>query len=351
MRRRRLRNRLQAWFVWALEVAFPCPPCQPVPALSVWWLGLASALLAQSTAECPDLAAVEARLRQTLGLREDAPLEQRFSVERQGEQLHVTARGKDDRLLGERLLPVQGSCDELAGAVAVVLAAWISDEHPEYLAGLPAPEAREAPVPAPAPASPPPTTEPVRPTQSAPALTRDEARSSAGRTGFVAARRFSVAAALGADFSSDVVPLGALGARWMPERLGLGAAVTAVVSGARRFDLSHGSVRYFRWPLLLGPAFRVPLGATALDVHAGAALAWLHIAGLEFSPPKQHDAVAAGAIASARLSIDAGALRPFAELSGVIWGSTTAFIGGTEVNKKLPQVEVYAAFGAAWQPP
>jgi len=307
--------------------------------------------VAQSTAECPDVAAVEAKLRQTLGLRDDAPLEQRVSVERQGEQLHVTARGKDDRLLGERLLPVQGSCDDLAGAVAVVLAAWISNEHPEYLAALPAPEATAEPAPE-APAPPPPPTEPVRATQSTPPPVRDQARSSAERKRSVAARHFSVAAALGADFSSSVVPLGSVSARWIPERLGLGGAVTAVVSGARRFELSKGGVSYFRWPLLVGPAFRFPIGATALDVHAGAALAWLRIAGVSFSPPEQHDAVAAGAATSARLTIAAGAIRPFAELSAVFWGPTTAFIqrSGKEVRKNLPRVEVYAAFGAAWQP-
>jgi hypothetical protein len=137
----------------------------------------------------------------------------------------------------------------------------------------------------------------------------------------------------------------------MPERFGFGAAFEIAASAARRVDLSHGGVRYFRWPLVLGPALRLPLGTTALDLHAGAALAWLHVAGVDFSPPKQHDAFTAGAVASARFTITAGAVRPFAELSGVLWGPTEAYIqrGDEEVSLRLPQIEVYATFGAAWQ--
>jgi hypothetical protein len=138
----------------------------------------------------------------------------------------------------------------------------------------------------------------------------------------------------------------------MPERWGLGGALTAMVTGARRVELSNGSVRYFRWPLVLGPAFRFPIGAASLDVHAGAALAWLHLEGLDYEPAQKHDAFSAGGALVARLVFASGLFRPFAELGGAVWGSTEAVVrrgDGDEVSVKLPQVEFYAAFGAAWQ--
>lgn len=319
--------------------------------MSVWWLGLVPALWAPSPTDCPEAATVEAKLRETLGLRAEVPIEERVSVEHRGEQLRVTARGKDDRLLGERLLPAQGSCEELAGAVAVVLAAWISDQHPEYLAALPAPEVPAEPSPeAPELPPPPPATPPTAPPEAA-APSHDEAPASRNQSGV--AHRFGVGAALGAEFSSDgAVPLGAIGARWMPEHRGTGGALTAVVTGSRRVELSNGSVRYFRWPLVLGPVFRFPIGGTSLDLQAGAALAWLHLEGIDYSPAQEHDAFSAGGALAARLVLASGLLRPFAELNGVVWGPTEAVVrrgDGDELSVKLPQVEVFAVFGAAWQ--
>lgn len=323
-------------------------------ALSVWWLGLAPALWVQSATDCPDAAVVEAKLRETLGLGAEVPLEEGISIGREGEQLRVTARGKDERLLGERLLPAQGSCDELASAVAVVLATWISDEHPEYVAALPAAAAPsvaseakppEAPPPPPAPERPPAAAAPPADTRAPPPPPRAAASPPP--------RRFSLGAGIGAQASSGgAVPLGSVGARWMPQRWGLGAAAAAVVVGARTVELSTGSVRYFRWPLLLGPALRVPAGSAALDFHAGASVAWLRIEGVDFDGTNQNDAFAAGGFVSARASIGSGALLPFAELSALFWGPTEAFVrsGSSEPAVKLPQLEVIGVLGAAWQP-
>jgi len=318
--------------------------------LSVWWLGLAPALWAPGAADCPEAAAVEAKLRETLGLSSEVRIEERVSVAREGDQLRVTARGKDDRLLGERLLPAEGSCEELAGAVAVVLAAWISDEHPEYVAAAPAPEtpppAPSEPVPPPLPPSAiAPVVAPLPPTRAA-ETPPPTARRKAGH--------FDIGAALGASISGDgVVPLGALGGRWMPEGMGLGGSLSASVSGSRSLDLSEGSVRYWRWPLLLGPALRLPLGAAFLDLQGGAALAWLHIEGVDFSGPNRQNALAAGGFASARVALSSGLLRPFAELSGLIWGPTEAFVqrGDAQPTVELARAEISLAFGAAWQAP
>src|SRR5882724_6003193 len=115
--------------------------------LLLWWpLVFGQTLLAPSTQDCPAPAAVEARVRQILGLSTSAKLAEQASVERTDAALHVTLRSEDGRVLGERSLPADGSCSELVGVVAVVLAAWLSDVHPEFVGALPA-----APSPPPPP--------------------------------------------------------------------------------------------------------------------------------------------------------------------------------------------------------
>jgi hypothetical protein len=303
----------------------------------LWYFVLGQTLLVTSAQDCPSAAAIDARVRETLGLRANEALEERATVNREGSTLTVTLRGKDGRVLGERSLAAQGNCAELANVVAVVLSAWLSDVHPEFVASLPEaqrpsnpPAAPRIEVPVPPPSSPP---EPRRETSG---------------TSF-APRRGMVGAAVGAALSAEVpAPLATIGLRWVPSS-GLGASATATIIAARSEPLSTGSVRYWRWPLLLGPAWRVPLGSTALDLEAGAAFAWLHLEGNGFISPATHDAFLGGGFFSTRISFVSDRFEPFAELTGVLWGSTHAFVrrGADQVAVGLPGLELYVAFGAS----
>ena len=117
----------------------------------LFWPVVLGQTLVTSAQNCPAAAAVDARVREMLGLRTTDALEERATVERDGSSLRVTLRSKDERVLGDRLLRADGSCDELAGVVAVVLATWLSDVHPEYVGSLPEPAPPVSPaVPAPA---------------------------------------------------------------------------------------------------------------------------------------------------------------------------------------------------------
>jgi hypothetical protein len=158
--------------------------------------------------------------------------------------------------------------------------------------------------------------------------------------------------ALGADwFSSSPAPLGALSWRFTARRFGLGLGASVTFIAPHTLELSSGAVRYFRWPLLLGPTLRLPLAAPIIELQAGAALGWLHLTGLEFSPSQAHDDFAAGGFVSARASIGAGSFVPFAELSGVGWRSSEAFVRrGSELpSVSLPRLELYGALGASWR--
>ena len=56
-----------------------------------------------------------------LHLRPEQALSEHFVVERHEAGLYVELRSADSTLIGERTLPAEGSCDELAQAAAVIL--------------------------------------------------------------------------------------------------------------------------------------------------------------------------------------------------------------------------------------
>jgi hypothetical protein len=294
----------------------------------LFWPFVLGQTLVVSAQDCPAAGVVDARVREILGLRPGSALEERAIIDRTGSSLRVTLRGKDDRVLGDRVLRADGSCDELAGVVAVVLASWLSDVHPEFVGSLPAPS---SPPPAP------PSTPARLPVESGPRAPP---------------RQWVFGAAIGADLSSSgSAPFAALGVRWIPERSGWGAALSATVVGARTEDLSTGRVRHLRWPLELGPAFRVPMAPMALDVHAGAALAWLHVEGIGFASPASYDAFHIGGFISTRISMVADRFAPFAEATAIVWGTTKAFVqrGPEQPSVTLPRVELYVALGVSWR--
>jgi hypothetical protein len=299
-------------------------------ALVFWSFLLSQSGLVVSPQDCPAAATVDARVRDILGLSAEARLDERATIAREGASLRVTVRSSDDRVLGDRLLQADGDCNELAGAVAVVMAAYISDVHPEYLASLPA---NAAPVPL------------------SPHLNRDAGAAPVPR-GVDSLRHFRLGLALGAEFSgAGAVPSGALGAAWLPAHSGFGFAASATINGARQTQLSNGTLRYFRWPLTLGPAFRVPASGVELDLQAGPAVAWLHLEGVDFSPSASKDTFGIGGFAAARVSASSGAFAPFAELKAIGWQHTEAFVrrGPDQPTVSLPSVEFYAALGASWR--
>lgn len=333
----------------------------PASALFLRWsLGLAQSLLVVGSEECPAPSAVDARTREILGLTAHQVVAERASVSREGASLRVTLRAADQHVLGERVLPAEGSCDEQAGAVAVLLAAWLSDVHPEYVGALPdappspvlaSPQAETAPAttPAePAPALAPPAAAPTR--DSAAAAVSKPAEQPAPRRGI----ELGVSAG-GVISEVSPVPFGTLGVRYMPESTGLGAALSATLSTPRHSDLSNGSVSYFRWPLVAGPALRAKLGSTLLDATAGPAAAWFHLSGVNFQDAATYNVVVWGGALAARWSLPQGRIAPFLEVSGMAFAKASATIHrGTpersdEVSVPLPNLELYASLGGSFR--
>ncbi len=312
-----------------------------VPAsMLLLFLPILGQALVTSAEDCPPANVVDARVRTILGLGEADVIVEQAEVGRDDASLRIVLRSQDGLILGERSVRADGTCEELAGVAAVVLATWLSDVHPEFVGSLPSAAAEQpAPAAVAAPAPPPPRDR--GPVQPEPAPAAKGPRSST--------HHFAFGAALGGDFSAArPAPLASLGARWLPHTTGFGWALTASVTGPLDQALGSGSVQYWRWPLATGPVLRVALSSTTLDFHAGGALAWLHLKGESLEQPETHDSPLGAIFASARVSHDAGTLMPFAELFGIGWPDVRPYLGPSGREVSLPRVELYLALGASF---
>jgi len=234
---------------------------------------------------CPAPIDVEARVRSILHLSAEQELSEGFVVERHEAGLYVELRQADTTLIGQRTLPAEGSCDELAQAAAVVLSAWLSNVHPDFAGALPpapAPAPVAEPVPEPEPTAAPPPATPPRVPVAAPAPAAPPPPSPP--------RHFDLALGAGADLvsSGSFALAGVLVAGYLPPR-GIGLSGFAAVSWPRQERLGPGTVDWRRWPVGVGPSLRVATSGIAWDVSVGPALGWLHFSGSKFQRSSSQD--------------------------------------------------------------
>jgi hypothetical protein len=303
----------------------------PPEAASGWLLSV------RSDSACPDAATVDGRTRDLLGLGPGVALSEAVELAHEGTGLSVKLRGDDQRLLGERVLPLEDDCDALARAVSVVLASWLTDAHPEFLSAAAVPPAEVAPVPPP-PAAPPPTRRVPRVVANG-ALRVDERL------------RFRPEVGIGALADSNgVVPAAAVGFGVAPRGSGLGVAARIVVSLERTRPLGSGELEFFRWPLAVGAVARLESGMLSGELHGGAALAWLHLRGRGFRVERSVNDVALGLFGAVRASLTLGLVEPFLELSAFAWpGAGSAFVDPPEPGVPLPRGELLPLAGAAFR--
>lgn len=291
---------------------------------------------------CPAPGDVAARARAILHWGAEQPLTEGFIVERREAGLHVELRRSDGVIIGERLLPDGGSCDELAQAAAVTLSAWLSDVHPDFAAELPAAPAPSVGAPEPpGPARLPP--EPAEPVV-VPRVPPPRVESSSLRE----ARpllSWELDGGVGAGLADgEWAAGGSLAAAFVPPRRGWGARVGIVVDTSRSAPLGSGSVRWRRWPLWWGPSWRFDLDGLALDVTSGPALAWLRVAGADLEGAKAQSGLTWAWTLDARLA-SRGGWGWFVGASGYAYlGQSTAYASASEFA--LPRFAVSALVGA-----
>jgi hypothetical protein len=316
---------------------------------------LGAALRVEGETSCPSPTQVAADVQKILGLSEEYAPKVHASLTRDGAWLDLTLSESDGTSLGERRLEANEDCVVLSRTAAVVLAAWLTDQHPEFLVALPtnpepaaqpkaAPDANVTPPveAAPKPAAPPPA--PARPPSAKSATQRPPP--SAART-----HRLALGAAIGGSWaSSQFVPAAWLGLAFDPVTTGWGAQLSVAWLGAYSRSLQAGTVSWTRWPLMAGPYRRFALDSGSLELEAGPALGWLRLAGQNFTPSNSSSHASLGSYGALRFMPKAGAWHPFVMAAPVLWfghanAKTTNADGTLNAVTRLPSIELLFTAG------
>ena len=300
------------------------------------WFSLANPLLAvEGNSPCPTPREVADRVAALLPVEHAAVERDIVQVDSAGSAVRVQLRRPDGRIVGERTLQKRFGCADLAAAAAIVVAAWESDVHPEFLRSLQTPQGPPAVEPvavvAPPAAAPP----PVSPSQGAYDI-------GLALTGAIAPDEGGAGPALG----------GLLAASWTPTARGFGARLGAQASGERQMHLPSGDVRWRRAALSGGVQYRLALqaGRWLLDLHADALVARVTMHGVGFAISNLSDTgIDPGLGAGVRLLWHAGIVAPWLELAGGGWLRRQVVVEDpTQASRALPRLEANMAVGVSY---
>jgi hypothetical protein len=310
---------------------------------------LGAALRVEGETSCPTAAQVAADVQKILGLSDEYAPKVHASLIRDGAFIDLKLTESDGTSLGERRLEANEDCVVLSRTAAVVLAAWLTDQHPEFLVALPANADPNAPPgAAPSSSSPP----PPPPTPAVTPVTPVTQRPNAGATTkpsapAPSAHRLALGAAIGGGWaSSQFVPAAWLGISLDPVTTGWGMQLSAAWLGAYSQSLGTGNVSWTRWPLMAGPYARFAFGSATVELEAGPALGWLRLDGQNFATNQARSDASLGGYGALRFMPKAGAWHPFVMAAPVYWlGHITAETNDSASRTNLPSVELLFAAG------
>ncbi len=274
-------------------------------------LALGPAVSVTGEGDCPSATDVDARVRALLPEREGVP--DRATLELVGPALQIALFSPDGARIGERRLDRSGTCAELAGAAAVVIASWASSGHPEFLAALPTPVLAV-----------------VRATTPPSATTW----------------RWEVGAGLGATVSNGAVPALALSATVGKTGRRTALRLALMGSGWQDERLGTGQAQWRRWPLALGPQFRLVDRMVVVEATGQAAMALAQVRGRGFDTTRDHLAVRFGANAGLAVALRRTGWRPWLGLNVFFWPLDENPEGDGAVTT-LPHWDVALVVGAA----
>jgi len=309
---------------------------------------LGATLRVEGETSCPTPTQVAADVQKILGLSEEYAPKIHATLTRDGAFIDLRLSESDGTSLGERRLEASEDCVVLSRTAAAVLAAWLTDQHPEFLVALPAnpastTEANTATAVDTTP-PPPPAVIPVTQKPNAVAMKNPSARAPS-------THRLALGAAIGGGWaSSQFVPAVWLALSLDPVTTGWGAQLSAAWLGAHSQPLGTGAgeVSWTRWPLLAGPYRRFALGSGTLELEVGPALGWLRLEGRQFAPntASSHAQASLGGYGALRFMPKAGAWHPFLMAAPVFWpGHVTAETNNLDSQTRLPSVELLFAAG------
>jgi hypothetical protein len=311
------------------------------PALLLPVLLASPAVSVEGSAECPSPAEVSEKLAAIMAVPEIEGPGDRVTVSSSESGVTVALRTAEGAVLGERSVSAGGTCDERARAAAVIIAAWLTDIHPEYRNSLP----QEPPPPAPTalPEAAPAEAKPVETKSKAPPPRPHEP---------APARRFSFAVAAGIQYSEPgVTPAFELSSRFALEETGFGAFAFALVTLPLERAIGAGNSLSFRWPVGAGPLFRLRAGSTLVDFGVAPAVGWLHVEGKDFEANESDDAAVVGALLGVRAAANWTFVRPFVSAGLLGWFTRSTVVAhAPEAAFVLPFVEATFLLGLSVDP-
>jgi hypothetical protein len=273
------------------------------------------------SAACPSGPEVEQVLAVMLSSAPEAIRPDEAQVLRSGNRLHLQLVAADAAVIAERWIDDSGSCVELAELIAVVIASWESDVHPEFTR----PHAEPMPVVlSEKPAS--------RPWPPAP-----NPRSA----------YYEAAAGASLSYSGSPAMAGILTVGWFPHGHGPGLRLSATVESARTLDLTPGQATWRRWAGDAELDWRLPRGAWALDFHGGLALGWLAARGVGFSQNYSGSSFSPGGAIGARISRRATrSASIWFELAATYWPRKQVLYGQPNATQQeIPHYQGLASIG------
>jgi hypothetical protein len=283
---------------------------------------------------CPAPAAVAVHLSELVAAPDSKGRTLRAYVAALDEKIHVDLLDPGGVRVAEREITRAGSCEDLARAAALVIAAWAAD-----IAEAPRGDQPTAPH-APSPAAPPPaapavilTVDRVAPAAAPPPVLR--AFVTMGVLGSWAGGAFAEGAEVAATARRSTW---LLGVRW---------ALSA--STERDQPLAQGAARWSRIQTQLGPAGNLPLGPTRLELHVALAAALDQVQGVGLVTNLATQGTELGATAGVRWVLPWGNAAPWLGLEGLAWpGHAHLFvmnIGPDGRTSELPRADIQLAVG------
>lgn len=243
----------------------------------------------------------------------------------------------DGSVGGDRRLLLQGGCDEMADAVATVIAAWETDF-------VSAPSPVEGPAPAAAPA---PEPSAAAPEPAVPALI---AASPPGGQGVGAPARVGLAlgASLGVALVGDVAATAGLEVAGGGEASFWQLRLSATFQTARQMDLGPGSVSWRHTALAAGIRLRSLGPRWRLSADAGPLLGWATLDGQGYAENRGQSALEYGVGAGLRAERVWGRFALWLEARTTVWSERqTAMLTGSSQSAALPIADMMFNIGGS----
>jgi hypothetical protein len=297
-------------------------------AAALWAAAPALEVVGDST--CPAPSEVARRLAELATANEATRTAEstaaRVVVTHDGAALRLVLLGPNANELAARELAPEGTCDDLAAAAAVVVAAWQADLDPNLAPGVRLPARPEPLVDAPTPI--------VVATRAPPPAS--PARFDAG-LGFLVS-----------DVDGNLAP-GAM----VTGSLGRGAlGLEASLLGATARTASVGALgsvaTWTRFTLAAGPAWQPRRGLVRVDLHAQGLVGVLHVGGRSLTNPGTDTSAQLGAGAGGRLGLVAGTSSAWLGLDVFAWpGTQRLVVTNDPAEGRLARLELVASLGVS----